>query len=329
MYWKSNAPRSKSGLAPTAISVRQKRFRNALVAMLAVSLQLICTAGFANAQHFGEWQPAVSVDPARIFGINTSANDGCPIEAPDGNRLFFATDRGGNLDIWVAYRDKETGAWGSPTALPAPINTGSAEFCPTPLPGNGLLFVSNRSNNCSGTGNNPDIYYTRLHPVRGWLPPVPLSCDVNSGAEEWSPSYVEADGVSMLFFSSTMTGTQKIYSSTLSADGTWSPATPVNELNLPGSQDARPNVRKDGLEIVFDSTRGGGVAPDIYTSSRSSIFEPWSTPVPLSGNVNSPFAESRASLSRDGERLYFGSARANQGTDHGSDIFVSVRTRHP
>ncbi len=329
MYWKSNAPRSNSALIPGAIDeFRLTRFRNRLVAIMAISLQLICTVAFAHAQQFGEWQAAVSVDPNRTFGINTSANDGCPIEAPDGHMLFFATDRAGSLDIWVAYRDKDTDPWGSPVPLPAPVNTGSAEFCPTPLPGNGLLFVSNRSNNCGGAGNNPDIYYTRLHPVRGWLPPVPLSCEVNSGAEEWSPSYVEADGVSMLFFSSTRTGAQKIYMSTLSSDGTWSAAMPVDELNWPGAQDARPNVRKDGLEIVFDSTRGGG-APDIYTSSRSSIFEPWSAPIALSGNVNSPSGESRASLSRDGERLYFGSGRANSGTDRGSDIFVSIRSRHP
>lgn len=329
MDWKNNAQRLKSAVTLWAFGrYRQRRFRNGIVAVLSVSLQVLCTVGFAHAQRFGAWQPAVSVDPTRTLGVNTSANDGCPIEAPGGHMLFFASDRGGNLDIWVAYREKETDPWGYPAPLPAPINTGFAEFCPTPLPGSGLLFVSNRSNNCGGSGNNPDIYYTRLHPVRGWLPPQPLSCDVNSGAEEWSPSYVESDGVSMLFFSSTRTGAQKIYTSTQSSDGTWSPAIPVDELNWPGAQDARPNVRKDGLEIVFDSTRGGG-APDIYTSSRSSIFEPWSAPVPLSGSVNSPSAESRASISRDGERLYFGSARANQGTDRGSDIFVSTRSRHP
>jgi Tol biopolymer transport system component len=279
----------------------------------------------AEAQNFGQWEPAVSIDPLRLYGVNTSVNDGCPIEGPDEHMLFFASDRSGNLDIWVAYRDKESDPWGSPVALPAPVNTSASEFCPTPLPGNGLLFVSTRANNCGGAGNNPDIYYTRLHPVRGWLPPEPLSCDVNSGAEEWSPSLVEAEGATILFFSSTRSGMQKIYSSTLSQNGIWGPATPVDELNWAGAQDARPNVRKDGLEIVFDSTRRGG-APDIFTASRSSVFEPWSAPVPLSSNVNSASPETRASFSRDGERLYFGSARANHLGDTGSDIFVSERS---
>jgi Tol biopolymer transport system component len=287
---------------------------------------LLIGATVAEAQNFGEWGPAASVDPLRVNDVNTSFNDGCPIESPDGHMLFFASDRSGNLDIWVAYRDKESDPWGSSVALPAPVNTPAKEFCPTPLPGNGLLFVSTRANNCGGAGNNPDIYYTRLHPVLGWLPPQPLSCDVNSGAEEWSPSLVEAEGVTMLFFSSTRTGTQKIYSSALSPDGSWGPAIPVYELNWDGAQDARPNLRKDGLEIVFDSTRGGGT-PHIYTASRSSIFDPWSAPVLLGPNVNSTSSETRASLSRDGERLYFGSGRANRMGDSGSDIFVSERSR--
>jgi Tol biopolymer transport system component len=297
-----------------------------VVAKLVIAIGIF-SATLGHAQNFDEWGAAVSVDPLRIHGVNTSANDGCPIEAPDGHMLFFASDRSGDLDIWMAYREKDSDDWGSVVPLPGPVNTSANEFCPTPLPGNGLLFVSTRANNCGGTGNNPDIYFTRLHPVKGWLPPTPLSCDVNSSAEEWSPSLVEADGVTLLFFSSTRTGTQKIYMSSLLPDGTWSAATPVSELNRSGAQDARPNVRKDGLEIVFDSTRGGG-APDIYTASRVSIYDPWSTPVALGANVNSPtFGDTRASFSRDGERLYFGSGRANQMGDRGGDIFVSTRIR--
>jgi len=309
-------------LIPTSRLVHKNAVLTAMVFVLT-----LFSASFANAQNFGDWGPAVSVDPNRLDGVNTTTNDGCPIEAPGGDMLFFASDRSGNLDIWVAYREKDSDPWGSVIALPAPVNTSANEFCPTPLPGNGLLFVSTRANNCGGAGNNPDIYYTRLNPVKGWLEPVPLSCDINSGAQEWSPSLVEAYGVTMLFFSSTRTGEQKIYMSTLLPEGAWSPATAVDELNWAGAQDARPNVRKDGLEIVFDSTRGGG-APDIYTASRSSIYEPWSSPVPLGSNVNSPTAgDTRATISRDGERLYFGSTRANQAGDSGSDIFVSTRSR--
>jgi Tol biopolymer transport system component len=96
----------------------------------------------------------------------------------------------------------------------------------------------------------------------------------------------------------------------------------VNELNT-SANEFRPNVRKDGREIVFDSDRSGGLgATDIYAATRSSVDEPWSTPVNLGGAINSDAAESRASLSWDGQTLLFGSTRAGEGS---SDIYFSTR----
>jgi hypothetical protein len=305
----------------------------AIAVMLSVMLPEPTT--LAHDLHF--WSRAVSVDPARANGINTSVNDGCPIEAPDGHMMFLATNRvsggpGTDLDIWVAYRESEDLPWEDPEPLPAPVNTDANEFCPTPLPGNQLLFVSTRLNGC-GSGNDPDIYLTRLRqsPL-GWEDPVPLTCGdvdgINSPREEFSPSLVQTEGRTLLFFSSNRdtgtAGVHKIYSSRLLSDGTWSPATKVDELNSELS-DARPNVRADGLEIVFDSNRGGTY--DIYIATRHRINARWSNPRRLPNHVNSDTAdETRPSLSRDGSRLLFGSTRANAelgGT--GGDIYVSTR----
>jgi Tol biopolymer transport system component len=296
---------------------------------IAVMLQVGLCASAAHAQNFGDWSPAVSVDPNRYL-VNTAVNDGCPIEAPDGLALYFASNRvvGGTstgLDIWVAYRANEDAGWAEIERLPDPVNTGANEFCPTPLPGNRLLFVSTRPSDCSGV-STADIYLTRQHPVRGWLDPVPL-CGVNSTFEEFSPSFVEADGVTMLYFSSNRAGLHKIYVSIMQEDGTWGTPSPVDELNEEGAIDARPNVRKDGLEIVFDSTRGdpANVNADIFSSTRTSVREPWSPPQRLT-IVNSLGSESRPSISRDGTRLYFGSTRANVTGNSGADVFVSTRS---
>ena len=306
-------------------------FGRLAVASLTVILQSMFCAPAAQAQHFGEWGPAVSVDPLRLAGINTTNNDGCPIEAPDGLTLFFATNRDGNLDIWTASRDSKEADWKDVSRLPAPVNTPANDFCPTPLPGKGLLFVSTRGNTCAGTGNNADIYYTRRDSRGAWAEPQPLSCAVNSGGQEFSPSLVQAEGQTMLFFSSDQDDLsghkQKIFVSVLQPDGTWQQAKPVAELNWPGASDARPNIRKDGLEIVFDSTRWS-TTPQIYTATRSSVDDEWSEPTPLSGNVNfAGQAQSRPTISRDGTRLYFGSTLANAtlgGTQ--SDIYVSRRS---
>lgn len=290
---------------------------------------LLATLGVSvvAAQNFGPWEAPVSVDPNRTL-VNSPVNDGCPVEAADGNTLFFASNRAGDLDIWVAYRAAEDTLWAELDRLPSPVNAaGTNEFCPTPLPGGRLLFVSNRANNCGGSPNS-DIYLTRQHPVHGWLPPTPLSCDVNSVGEEFSPSLFEVDGVTTLYFSSNRLNAaqHKIYSSVMLPDGSWTPAALVNELDADGASDARPNVRKDGLEMVFDSTRGGG-ASQIYTASRTNINEAWSVPVPVTAVNSMTSAQSRPTISKDGTRLYFGSTRANVAGNSGADIFVSTRSR--
>lgn len=303
---------------------------------LAIFLQTVLCAPAALAQNFGEWGSPVSLDPSRTIGINTAVNDGCPIEAPDGLTLYIASDRSGTLDIWTAWRAIDD-TW-EIRPLKFPVNTLAAEFCPTPLPGNQLLFVSTRANNCGGAGANADIYYTRKDHEGNWLEPQPLSCNINSGGAEFSPSLVNAEGATMLFFSSDRgtPGKHRIYVSFQELDGTWRAAEEVHELNAPGFSDARPNVRKDALEIVWDSTRDGG-ASQIYAATRTSIFEAWSNLKRLDtcapgerdgeGCVNDPNeAQSRASLSRDGTRLYFGSTRANKALGGvQSDIYVATR----
>ena len=308
------------------------RSRLALIS-LAICLQTVVGVPAAIAQNFGQWGSPVSLDPDRTIGINTAVNDGCPIESPDGRTLYFATDRIGNqLDIWTASRGIDD-AWAI-EPLPLPVNTRAAEFCPTPLPGKQLLFVSTRANNCgaAGAAPNADIYHTRRDHNGNWLEPRPLDCTVNSGGAEFSPSLVQTEGQTMLFFSSDRgtPGQHRIYVSVQEPDGTWRAAEAIHELNAGVGSDARPNVRKDGLEIVWDSTRSGPFS-QIYTASRSSVFEPWSGVTPLESCpldcVNDPTAaQSRPSFSRDGTRLYFGSTRANAtlGGVQG-DIYFSSR----
>jgi hypothetical protein len=291
-------------------------------AMATAGLLLASTAA---AQNFGPWQPAASIDRHGLQGVNTGALEGCPMESPDGGTLFFASDRAGGqggIDIWVAYRESEDQPWGEPQNLPAPVNSAADDFCPTALPGGRLLFVSNRGSEC-GTG--ADIYQTRLHPVKGWLEPEPLGCGVSSFGNEFSPSLVEADGRTLLFFSSDRSGIHDIYVSVLGPDGTWGAPEPVQALNSPFN-DFRPNVRKDGLEIVFDSTRPDGSGPpQIWSSQRQSIDGPWSEPALLGPNVNiASSAQTRPSFSRDATRLYFGSNR--EGGQGNLDIYVSERS---
>ena len=88
---------------------------------------------------------------------------------------------------------------------------------------------------------------------------------------------------------------------------------PAAGLNDAGANDIQPNVRKDGLEVVFSSNRVGGIgAQDIWISTRASFDAPWSTAVSVGAAVNTAAAETRPSLSRNARQLLF-RARARPG----------------
>ena len=284
-------------------------------------------AGVGSAMHFASWGAPTNAEavPGASSDLNTPFNDGCPIQSPDGLSLYIASNRPGGLggqDIWVAHRESRDAPWGAPENVGAPVNSAANDFCPTPLQGNRLLFVSERGG--AGTCGSGDIYMTRRNPAHGWDEPRNLGCQVNSAAGEAGPSYFETASGGQLYFSSTKSGDSNIYVSTQLADGSFGAAVPVASLNT-ASDDFRPNVRKDGLEVVFDSNRAGTLGgQDIWSSTRDSTEEGWSTPIDLT-TVNSPANETRASLSWDGRTLTFGSNRP--GTEGMADVYESTRDK--
>jgi hypothetical protein len=300
------------------------RWRAALAG--AGALAAVAVAGPASAEAFSAWEPAIAISelPGSHPDVNTEFLDGCPILSPDGHSLFIASNRlngVGALDIWVAHRDDTDEGFAAPVNLGAPVNSTSNDFCPTPLRGNRLLFVSDRPGGCGGG----DLYLTRWLRATGWDTPQNLGCapgGPNTAAGEAGPSYV-ARGSGYLFFSNNASGNSDLYVSSGRLRTGFGPGVAIGELNT-SAEDARPNVRRDGLEIVFDSTRSDGGAKggaDVWTSSRSSLSSAWSAPVNV-GIVNTPASETRASLSGDAETMLFGRAPGPEGL---TDIYVTTR----
>lgn len=294
--------------------------------VVAATTLLAVAASPVSAKSFGDWAPAQSLESlsGSSSEVNTPSNDGCPIQAPDGLSLYQATNRPGGLggiDIWVAHRSSTDEGFGAPVNLGAPVNSTADDFCPTPVRGKGLYFVSRRAGGCAA--NSADIYFARLNPAHGWTTPENLGCTLNSAGDEFSPSYVEENGSGVLYLSSNRGGNHDIYRSAQQHDGSFAEPVAVAEVNT-SFDEFRPNVRKDGREIVFDSNRPGGLgATDIYSASRSSVDEPWAAPANLGSAINSAAGESRASLSWDGTTLVFGSTKP--GGEGMSDIYYSTR----
>lgn len=293
--------------------------RGARLIGAGVAAAALVTAA-AAAKTFTEWSAPTNIEnlSGSSSELNTGSVDGCPILSPYDGSLYMASNRTGGvggLDIWIAPKSGD--GWGTPVNAGPTINTAADEFCPSPARGNRFFFVRRSS------PTDTDIFVVKKLPT-GWGTPQQLPKGpgaINSDFEEWSPSWFEApDGREFLYFGSTRRAhpVQEIFYSVdlgnaqLATGGVDSSAS-----------DARPNVRRDGLEIVWDSTRGGG-APDIWTASRSSVDADWGTAEQLGNGINSAAVESRPSLSWDGTMLLFGSSRPGEGA---SDIYMSTREK--
>lgn len=316
--------------------------------MLAASLAAGCERELAEpglheeaaasftAAGFSGWSLAVNIEqatPGADATFNTPDLDGCPFISRDGKTFYMASNRPGGLggiDIWVSTRAHLDDPWGAPVNVGAPVNSEVDDFCPTlDRDGHRFFFVSRRvtPESCGGA----DIYVTRFRNDGSFEPPVNLGCQVNSALDEASPFPLpEPGGSPVLYFSSTRPGLGvggDLYRSEVHG-GVFGPAQPVPGVNS-AFDDGQPNLRRDGLELFFYSTRPDPDAlggPDIYVATRGSVRDPWSTPINLGPNVNSPAGETRPSLSWDGTALYFGSSRP-ESEAASADIYVSTREK--
>jgi len=295
----------------------------------------LCFAGAAVAAQL-DWAPAQKLDElgGNSAELNTPSLDGCPIQSPDGLSLYMASNRPGGkggLDVWVATRASTSAAWGAPQNLGEPVNSAADDFCPTPVGKRGLFFVSREA--LPGACGQGDIYYTHQTGAAGWAEPQRLLCapaGPNSELDEQGPSWIDPSGKlrgkKQLYFSrSSVTPNVpgEIYVSERQNGARFGPATAVSELNDATANDIQPNVRADGLEVVFSSNRSGTLgAQDIWVATRATLTDRWSASVNLGSEVNTSAAESRPSLSKDGNQLLFGRAPGPEGS---SDIYVTTR----
>ena len=311
------------------------KFPSKFVVGLIVSLAIApCFISSISAQipgpHFGTWSA-----PEPVAVLNTTLNELPTGVSHDGLRLYFNRAPG---DIFVSHRQSRDADREEPVALAFPINTMAIDANAfESIDGHWLYFSSTRPGGVGGS----DIWVSWrkfVHDDTAWQEPVNLTA-VNSVGFEGGPALYEDDmtGLTYLYLAAApyAGGTQAlsdIYVSTLGPGGFSTPI-PVSELNVSTHHDGKPTMRRDGLEIIFESYRQSVIGPfnppgAIYASTRFSTDEPWSAPVivinaapagqPGDWYVTTPV------LSRDAMELYVG---VNQpGTEPG-DIYVSYREK--
>ena len=324
----------------------------------------------------GEWSAPVKLGPPisvpRVTDGNaTLSRDGLSLYY-DSDRIDLPGAQGAR-DIWVSRRpctdalDPEC-AWQTPVNLGPQINTQYVDGLPT-LSDDGhlLFFLSHRSRaDCPVEPNEPDptrpcdadIYVSwRSNPNDdlGWGPAVSLPPGVNTSDEDNVSDFVRVGepGSGNLYFDRAPAGTSTLaiyyvpirvtargagVGPTVAVLG---PVGSLDEINLPNGFDALITLRADGREMFFTSTTasrpGGQGALDIWTSTRRSPHDPWSTPTNVA-EVNSTRADLASRLSHDGLTLLFTSNRdmpaapciaAGLPSSCGWDIYMSTRKRQP
>lgn len=329
-----------------------KQFRTTVI--LASFLGLVLVAGTKRVtaddpEQFGPWSAPVNLNNYPTPGastINSASTVVDPFISKDGLSLFFACDgcpgTYGGFDLYVSQRASIADPWGPLQNLGPTINTPYNESNPALSNDEHRLFLtSNRPDGFGGARNfgRVDIYVSRRHNKRddfGWQAPENLGDGVNSQFNDRAPSYFEDEktGAITLFFHSDRRGglqPNDIYTSTLQPDETFGPAVLVPELSS-DRNDRQPAIRRDGLEIFFDSNRLGGIGGagggiDLWTSTRASTSDPWSPPVNLGPVVNTLNHEGSAALSWDGTTLYFMSAGRPDGTGPFLDLYMTTREK--
>ncbi|MBS1911135.1 MAG: OmpA family protein [Bacteroidetes bacterium] len=165
-------------------------------------------------------------------------------------------------------------------------------------------------------------------------PPVPNRPDVSatsmsinsSGDDDFAPSALR--GGEILVFTSSRSGSQRLWRTVRSTGGWSAPMSEGDALNH-AEQLGAATLTPDGTQMIFAAYEWDGDDAD-HAQGRTDLYSAelvggvWSNIKNLGPDVNSSSWESQPSLSTDGHLLFFASDRP--GGSGGTDIYVSQRT---
>lgn len=276
-----------------------------------------CIGGLTTS--FAQWS-----EPQLVEGINFNRTDFYPSISADGTKLYFASTRSNNEDIYVSER--VNGEWTTPVNLGPPVNSDQRDVCPSiSSDGRTLYFVS--YGRPGGYGSYDIWYSTWDDSCECWSEIINAGPNINTWAMDWSPS-ISHDGSKLYFASSYPArpdheGALDLYVSEMGPDG-WEPATNLG-INTHDDEYC-PSISQDDTTLYFASWHHQylpcwhGPAVDLfvvyYTGGE------WTNKANLCDPVNTEAWERSPSISSDGDTLYFASRRDSEF----DDIFYSVRT---
>jgi hypothetical protein len=178
-----------------------------------------------------------------------------PAFSPDGNTLYFVSNRSLNADslkdydIWFVIRTAE--GWSAPKNIGAPVNTVHDEFYPSITSKGNIYFTAEYK---SGVGREDIFVATKTD--SGFSQPQPLDTSINSKFYEFN-AFVSADDRYILFSSFGRPddkGRGDLYISERDSNGQWKPAINLAFLNT-NRLDYCPSL-SSGNKLLFITREG-------------------------------------------------------------------------
>ena len=235
--------------------------------------------------------------------LNSSYADLTPSVSSDGLEIYFWSNRPGgrgSWDLWSSTRPSSEDQWPPATNLGSKINSSGIEALPC-ISADGLELYFSR-----GAESTGELMVSRRNNrTAAWGTAQNLGSVVNRSGRDDSPK-LTSDGLELYFISTRAggRGLADIWVATRpTITGAW--RSPVN-LSIVNSSayDQWVNISGDGLTLLFQSTRSGGVYGGLYMSKRKSGDDPWTVPVYLGLSMDGSVYTLLSSISNDGTMLY-------------------------
>jgi outer membrane protein OmpA-like peptidoglycan-associated protein len=151
------------------------------------------------------------------------------------------------------------------------------------------------------------------------IKPSPMSKVLNFKDKQYFPAFT-ADGQSIYFTARMNGGDEDIYIAS-KVNNQWTTPESLSEIIKTDFNEGTCTISADGKTMVFTSCEGRESlgSCDLFISRLTETG--WSVPQNMGANVNSPFWDSQATLSSDGNVLVFSSDR--YGGKGGKDLYVT------
>jgi len=202
-----------------------------------------------------------------------------PFLAPDGLRLYFASnrpvdptsDKAKDFDIWYVERPEKEGEWSIPLNMGDSINTEYNEFYPSVALSNNLYFTSYQPH----SKRRDDIYMSKWD-NNTYSSPIPLSDSINTKGSEFN-AFIAPDESFIIFSSWNRkdgVGGGDLYISYKKGMDSWSNARNLGEKINSKQVDYCPYVNVETGTLFFTSKRSDfNVRESGYSSYRALMDE--------------------------------------------------------